>query len=342
MFVKKSCQLLLICGVSVAVMAGCNNDSEGEEPATGNNEAEVETKDATNDNREPADTTGASGGLGEAPEDQGELNIWWEIEIEEQEESYLVTGQSNLLPESTVRIQAMSDDYTFVGYDTTVDVKKDGSFVTELQHPQVYDTEMVLEVTLDAGRQTETIVAHYGESLERIEGPFRYVVDSDEEERRYELKSTLAYVPEEGEFATLTSQTPEWDFPEDQGEVDVWIDKVEVERQDERFYVTGRTNLKEGAHLHVELELPDYISFGYSNVVTVNPDGSFSASVRYPDEIEEDAEMNLDIEFKPYRHSQLDYIVAHYGEDGEHLSGELVEKERADDRHYVHYKLNIH
>ncbi|MCR6105061.1 hypothetical protein HXA34_02025 [Salipaludibacillus agaradhaerens] len=343
MFRRKSSQLLLICGVLVTVMVGCNNASGGEENTASNNEAENlnETEDNTNDNREPVDTTVASEELGEAPEDQGDLDSWWEIEVEEQKDRYVVNGQSNLLPETTVRIRAKSDDYTFVGYDTTVDVEEDGSFETELQHPQVYDTEIVLEVSVGVGRQSDEILAHYGESLELIEGPFRYVADSDEEEKVYELKSELAYVPEEGEFVTLTSQTPEWDFPEDQGDLDVWIDDVEVERDDERFYVSGRTNLEEGAYIYIEVELPDYISFGYSNVVTINPDGTFAASINYPDDIDEEAEMNLVIEFKPYRHNQLDYIVSHYGESGENLTGELVEEESSDENYYIHFKLNV-
>ncbi|PIB40860.1 hypothetical protein AOA57_27895, partial [Pseudomonas sp. 2588-5] len=82
-------------------------------------------------------------------------------------------------------------------------------------------------------------------------------------------------------------------------------------------------------------------SFGYSNVVTINPDGTFAASVNYPDDIDDEAEMNLAIEFKPYRHNQLDYIVTHYGESGENLTGELVEEESSGEENYILYKLNV-
>ncbi|MBU9723350.1 MULTISPECIES: hypothetical protein [Bacillaceae] len=291
--------------------------------------------------REDVDVTVVDSVSADAPEDQGDLHVRWDIHVEEQEDTFIFTGETNLLPETRVRAMIKSDDYTFIGYHEYARIENDGTFYVEVPHPQKYDTELELYVEMTTFQDPE-ISEHYGEFLENVEGPLVYIDhNSAREDIHHIVKTHMFFVPVEGEYVTLQSETPEWDFPEDQGNLEVRISDVKVERDEDRFYISGKTNLIEPALVNIKLDLPEYISFGYQNSFVVNPDGSFETRLRYPDDIREDAEMNILIEFKPANIGQMDMITEHYGEEGENLQGDLVEKESSGDSYYVKLKLNV-
>ncbi|MDE5413290.1 hypothetical protein [Alkalihalobacterium chitinilyticum] len=346
---KKGVFYLVLTAMLFLILVGCSEagktsvesgDNETEEVDVNESEENKGETEEEESSREVVNVSAVTSDIGDVPQDQGDYEVRWEITIEEQEELYLITGQSNLLPESKVRVSANSDDYTFIGYHTNMTVEKDGTFKGELKHPQKYDTEIDFIFEVRAHMQYDEIKEHYGELFENVQGPLVAANTSDGEEIEYHVVSVISHAPKEDKYVTLNSKIPDWNFREDQGDLEVKIENVKVEKDDERFYIKGETNLLDGSKLHIEVDLPDYISFGYTNVTKVNPDGSFSSRVKYPDGIAEDAEMNIVISFHLNRNQQMDYIELHYGLDGENLTGELVEEGR-DGKKFSQLKLNI-
>ncbi|WP_026675715.1 hypothetical protein [Alkalihalobacterium bogoriense] len=296
-----------------------NTTEKGEEQTEEHSNVENE-REAVEINIEEPETSVAR-------EDQGDFDINWEITVEELEDKYIIHGESNLLPETRVRIYLKSPDYTIVGYYKNLTVEEDGTFSGELNHLQKYDTEINLGFDVRPQMQQEEILNHYGERFEHATGPFVAVRDSDGDEVEYYVTTTLTHYPKKGEYTELVSEVPEWDFPSDQGDLEVRIEIDEIEKDESRFYITGKTNLLDGSVLAVDVNLPEYIySFGYNAHKYVNPDGSFSISVKYPQDKDED-KMDLVFKFTPSQYGQSDYIQNHYGPKGENLQGDIAEEQ---------------
>lgn len=138
---------------------------------------------------------------------------------------------------------------------------------------------------------------------------------------------------------TVPIKAPKWEKPQDYGSPEVWIE-TEVEEDDQFIYIEGKSNLLEGSSLSGSINIPGYISFGFSDRVLTNPDGSFHMAIRHPKtKIDNLSEYELIIRFTPSDGNSYHYILETYGEQGEKLQGKLVEKEDKDT--IITYKKKI-
>ncbi|WP_026675714.1 hypothetical protein [Alkalihalobacterium bogoriense] len=325
--------LLAACQSADEVDTADKNDEkaiEQQNVPSEENEQEQELVDSTIEEPETSGTT----------ENLGDYEVDWEIRVEELEDKYLIHGESNLLPETKVRVYLQSPDHIIQGYSEDIMVEEDGSFSGELEHLQQYDTEMNIGFDVRPSLQKEEILQHYGRQFEKMTGPFMAVRDNFGRELVYYVTTTLTHYPEENQLAELVSERPEWDFPSDQGDLEVRFDNVEVEKGESRLFISGESNLLDGSILVVDVSLPGYRTVGYSAKKKVNPDGSFNLSVSYPTDIDDDAEMNVIIQFTPFRDNNLPYIIEHYGVKGENLKGEFVEDHSFDNKH-IKFKVNV-
>ncbi|KMK75595.1 hypothetical protein [Alkalihalobacillus pseudalcaliphilus] len=324
--------LYVLVTSSLLFIVACNNggttsseevEAETDEPViTDNNEEESEETKGTE--RKSVDVTAL--GAGDAPDDQGDLEVRLEIKVEEFEEHYEVEGKSNLIPGTKVWVQPDSLDYTFINYGVWLDVEEDGSFSTELKHPQKYDTEIAISATFKStATQPDEVYQHYGEDLGQITGPYTRIDYESAQVLEYMAQVLVSHEPIEGEFVVLESEEPVMNYPNDQGDVDVWLDNIQVEHDSKYYYITGRSNLADGAEVKANLEITDYVTIGYSDSSFVNSDGSFALRILYPEDIDDSAEVNVKIQFAPELY-QRDHILDIYGEDGANLEGELVEE----------------
>ncbi|PYZ96162.1 hypothetical protein CR205_17515 [Alteribacter lacisalsi] len=351
---KKKTGLITAAGTALlaaSIMTGCSDNEEEagteaedttpeeqEEDSEEEDEPEEEEEnpddDSEEDNPEEDDSEREEVSFdtpeapGDAPDDQGEMEIRIEAEIEEKEDEIVVRADTNLLPGSRVKAQLWSEDYSIGGGYQFTEVEQDGTAEFSLRNPELYDTVLEVEVEFNPSNQREEdVIAHYGEFGETLEGVYIYRDDNRGADENYVARASAFFAPEEGTFATVETETPEWNFPDDQGELNVRMDGISIEKDDRYFYITGETNLLEGASLEVMVHLPDYIAVGFQNTERVNPDGSFEVRVHYPDEVDEDAAMELKVKFAPYYSSQRDWVTEHYGEEGENLDGDLVIEE---------------
>lgn len=244
----------------------------------------------------------------------GDYNVQLSGEFIEEDDTFIIEGESNLLPDTVLTGEVVVDDGETVFSEEEAFVEEDGSFQMALEHHIYGDADLIVRFDFeDRNKQDEEIVEHYGEDGEDLKGPF---VTRQQPGDKKKAEAKIHYTAEEEN--DLVIQTPEWkERPEDYGDGHVWFEDVEVEEDGRYFYVSGQTNLLEGTDL--QMMVPE------SNGRTkVQKDGTFEATFEY--RYHEDNESEMAIEFEPAKGSNhWDRVLEHYGEDGKELEGDLVE-----------------
>lgn len=265
-----------------------------------------------------------------ASKDLGDYHVSFGGNISEEDDKFIIEGESNLLPGSRLvgEVQVENENEIEVFSDTTELVQDDGTFYMELEHHQYGEAEIVIRFDFDSVQDDE-IKRHYGDKGQKLEGPFIY------KHKEYagilkKAEAKVEYIPNES--TDLAIVAPKWhELPEDYGDPRVWIEIEELTEDGEFFYINGKSNILEGSEISV--------SYGYNNDKTqVNPDGTFDFKVDY--EYLEDKDFI--IEFKPYDF-QWNEIEEAYGKDGQKLVGDLVVTNKySTDRQYIekHVKLD--
>ena len=163
----------------------------------------------------------------------------------------------------------------------------------------------------------------YGEKGEKLSGPFVQLIEDSDEEITKGIKTHLYLIPDEDRKAEAEIKTPEWDLLEDYGDGYIRIE-ADAEIDEPFIKINGKSNIIEGLKVYLTLlnEDSDYIASGYP--VNIQPDGSFDFVYTIDEKIEEAEERHLLVEFVPGDH-KVETVLQHYGEEGEYLSGDLVE-----------------
>lgn len=285
---NKRIWIYLICSL-VLIMSACSNDDE-----TSDEEVKEEEKEE------------ASGELGD-----------YEVDLAghvlEEDEKFIVQGESNLLEGSIITGEVIVDDGETIISEKEVPVAEDGSFEIELDHHIYGDADIEVRFDFDDFKsQEEEIFEHYGEEGEKLTGPFVY------ERRKDDWKEAKAVVPYDAKGKNdMTIQAPDWEErPDDYGDGRVWIEDVEIDDDGMYFYVTGRTNLIEGTYIR--------ITYGGLNGSTrILKDGTFASKFEY--RYEEGYDMKFEVD--PANASdQWNFVREHYGDDGSEFVGDLVER----------------
>lgn len=297
---KKIFWISAVC-LFVLFIAGCSDKNADQENESKNNENE---NNGTEDN-EASNASEADGEL-------GDFNVKLSGEMTEEEETFVVNGDSNLLPGSILTGEVIVDDGETIFSETEARVNDDGSFQMDLDHHVYGDAELVIRFDFeDFNGQEEETFEHYGEDGEELEGPFVYRYSSHDKKK---AEVTIPYNAKEEN--NLTIETPEWEEkPDDYGDGRIWFEDVEVEEDGEYFYVSGKSNLVEGAYLKIDYFFTD-------GEARVEQDGTFESKFDY----EYHEEKDMEIEFDPNSNSsQWNHVQKVYGDGGSELVGDLVE-----------------
>lgn len=300
--------------LTIVFLAACGSTSSEELAAEPNGTEEVEST-GTEETESPV----------EAEEDTnaylGDYEIDFKGEVIEESDSFIVKGESNLLPGARLTGEVVVDDGETVFSDTSELVQDDGSFYMELEHHQYGEAEIIIRFDFDSVQEDE-IKRHYGEEGQNLEGPFVY---KHSVFNNVYKKAEVILTYEPNTTNDLTIQAPEWnELPEDYGDPRVWIEDVEITDDGEFFYVHGKSNLLEGSEIVIE--------YRYNRDRTrVLPDGTFQFKLDY--EYLED--YDFVITFTPSSHTQWNEIVEAYGQKGQKLVGNLVVQDKYSDRQYI-------
>ena len=248
-------------------------------------------------------------------------------------DGYLIQGKSNL-PEDAELEAVVLLHREEVSKDHTTYTKADGSFEIEVPDLDISDGEMEVQVRFRPAEQVEELQDVYGEVGENMEGDYIYLYSSIK--RKYHEARMTAYfsASEEGKVAF---EKPKWDPPSDYGELDIWMEIEELEEHDAYYDVHVRSNFAEGTRIKGDIEVPNHETGGFQESTFVQPDGSFQIQFQKPD-VDEETDVHIILEMLP---NSLLYMYTEelYGENGEHIQGDLVEKNKGGQK--IHYKYSV-
>ncbi|WP_213584873.1 hypothetical protein [Paenibacillus sp. J2TS4] len=136
-----------------------------------------------------------------APADQGEVNVWITGEATVNEKTITVSGQTNLLPGSSINGDISAKGYTVFGYNDKSTVEPDGHFAMEIKKPKVQGRADIM-IYFRPSAESESVQEVYGAAGEQLEGPYVYRYEEAGEIRRQKGEKL------QGEYVT-TEQTNE-------------------------------------------------------------------------------------------------------------------------------------
>jgi len=261
----------------------------------------------------------------EASTELGDYEIDLSGDIKEEEDLFIIEGNSNLLPGSRIVGEVVVDEGETVFSDTSELVNDDGTFYMELDHHQYGEAEINIRFEFENVQEDE-IKRHYGEKGQELEGPFIYKHDTfDGIMKKAEVK--IDYDP--NGTNDLTIQAPDWyDLPEDYGDPRVWIEVEEITEDGEFFYIHGRSNILEGSEIKVD--------YKYNRGKTqVKPDGSFDFKIDY--EYVEDEDIVITFEPSSFQWNEIEEA---YGATGQKLVGNLVVSDKFNsEKQYIEKRI---
>lgn len=275
----------------VLLITGCSDENADQENETENNEAANEE---------------------EADGELGDFDVALSGEMTEEEDSFVVDGDSNLLPGSILTGEVIVDDGETIFSETVAQVNDDGSFQMDLDHHVYGDADIMIRFDFENFKsQEEETFEHYGEDGENLEGAFVYMHQGGDKK-----KAEVAIPYHAKEENDLTTKAPDWkERPQDYGDGRVWFEDVEVKEDGRYFYVSGKTNLIEGTYL-------DILYSGIKGPTRIQKDGTFESKFDY--EYHEGKEMTLEVEPASASDQWRD-VREHYGDDGSEFVGDFVE-----------------
>ncbi|MCH1624007.1 hypothetical protein [Fredinandcohnia quinoae] len=329
---------LFLIIVFIMVLSGCSDDTTKEAKVEPKKEVKVddvekhEDKPKGKDDKKKVDATPIT-----IREDKGDYSVDIEGDITFKENTLYVTGTTNLLPGSKLYFYIDSMSGTIIGGTDTTLVKEDGSFQLESKLPDGYDDPIIYtKIVFNSAASNEEITQHYKEDGDPLEGPFVRLYEENDDIGKEIVVITDVEI-KEGTVAKI--QPPNWKKPDDYGATTVWIE-AEIEEDDEFVYVTGRSNLLEGAFVSGRLQMEGYITSGFQDSKNVNPDGTFNLTITNPNKkIKNLKGYDLKLSFSPTDGNNFIYISKTYGENGEKLLGNLVNEDNGEKS--VEYILNV-
>lgn len=306
----------LIVAAALVLITGC---SDSEKADTKNNEVSKEEKKI--DEKEKVSTVDKKA---DAPKDQGDYKVWFKGDVERKDKLITVKGKTNLLPESRLMIGMDSVEGAIIGGNESLQVNEDGTFNTELEIPNEYEGLIEVSIKFEPSTDNQPIRDHYGENGEKLEGFFVRI--NEDSGAKQNIAFVTLEVPQGESKKNITIEEPKWDKPEDYGSATVRIDDPDIQKDERYLYIEGKTNLLEGTRLRGRLDIPDFITSGFQDVVDVHPDGSYRMVIEKPqtnNKLKDVKDYELVISMSPLD-STWQSIKDAYGENGENLQGELV------------------
>lgn len=273
---------------------------------------------------------------GELGESIGNLDSTNELQVQmigevEVGDGYVVAGESNLPAGAEVEgaVYVFDDE---VSKEHVATVQEDGSFEIDIPDVELEEEEIELRVRFRPADQEEDLQEIYGEIGENMEGDYIYRYSSIK--RTYhEARMSVRFIPSEED--TVAFERPDWNPPEDYGGLDIWMEVEDVKERDEFYDIHVRSNFVEGTRVKGDIEIPGYDTGGFGTSTFVQPDGSFIMQIQNPDV---DEEIIVQLEMLPNSLLFLDTEEL-YGEEGEHLKGDLVEKHSKGKK--IHFEHSI-
>lgn len=339
---------VMLCLALSLVLSACGGS--GKEQASGTvNQAETRQKqEGTDDAGKEQSGDGADAShvdveivsgtpAKDAPKDQGEPEVWIQGKAVVEADKIVVSGMSNLVPGVEVDAEMDATGYTMVGYREDTETAEDGSFTMELKKPDI--KEGVLDVTISFTPSEQSAeISNYGARGEKMTGTFIHQFEEDGE--IYRKAVTYMHIDAKANAGSeWNMENPVGEKPADYGDPKVWI-KPEVKAENGFYLIRGKSNLLEGTEISADVDIPNYIHFGYGESTEILPDGSFQLKVKQPKK--DVGTFYLVLEVEPDEDLPKTVREA-YGQRGEKFAGDLVKTEQEDKGpvKYIEMKMKV-
>lgn len=306
---------MIIFITSIVAIACSNNESE---PAVNEEESIEETEASTIEQEDTAK---------DEPIDEvtlGDTEVFITGTARYEDHVLTLEGQTNLIEGAKLTVVPRTlDRSTLIGVTSSTRVESDGSFSYEVKIPKEYEYGLNLGIRFRPEEASdEEIHAVYGEGGEKLEGPFIRSYEYIDE--LFQEAYTSAYLPlEDGDSVEAEFGDPGWEKPADSGDVEIRM-QATAEAGKDFIDIQGESNFIEGVELSVSHLDEDDRNINSSRNIRTNPDGSFRAWIKIDDEVDEIDETYIEIGYHPTQFGWK-HTVEQYGENGEKMTGELVE-----------------
>ena len=269
--------------------------------------------------------------------DQGNPEIILDGDVTVSEDHFLLNGRSNLLGGSILNVKSYQFGSETPYFKGDFQVDEDGNFELEMDiDKKALDKEPFI---VEIGYLPETsddveAINIYGKEGAELQGSFKQKYTSV----KRTLYGVFAYA-----YLELTPGTKanfyhlDNDMPDDYGDLNVWMEKDNVETKANYYDVTMNSNLNELTKINALVKVVDYDVAGLTSNTIVGPDGSFRFRIPRPNPEEIDnSDVMIEIEATSDGAIETEDI---YGEHGEKFKGELVKETKRGKK--IQYKLHL-
>lgn len=317
--------------MSCVVIVGCNN--EGHDQQVDKDESQIKTDTEKSDD-ETDESSNKDTNKFEAKKDEptdevpiGDPEVRITGTATYENNVLTIEGQTNLVEDASLTIAPGTlDRSTFIGVTGSVLVESDGSFSKEVKIPRDYEHGIYLRIFFRPDKDTnEEVQDLYGEEGEKLEGPF--IRSYERIDEIMQEAYTSVYLPlEDADSVTGEFGDPGWQEPEDLGDENIRVEAT-AEAGKNFIDIQGESNLIEGVELSVSHIDEDDREINSSRNIHTYPDGSFRTWIEIDDEVDSLKETYIKIDYQPTAFN-WENTIEQYGENGEKMSGELVEDGR--------------
>lgn len=317
----------LLITAFIEAVAGAEVDGLDEEAtnATSQDEAEKEEEKTANQQGEVV--------LKEMLADKGSTEVAFDAEAEIKDNHFLLTGESNLIEGSTVFMHTYhyGAENPYLNGEFEVDENGDFEMEEEISEEGLNGEPLIIRLAFQPDKEDSELQDIYGEEGEKLAGPFAHKF-TNIKRTRY---GAFTYADLELDEGSKTNfGIDDFDEPKDYGDMDIWMEKENVETKDDYYIITMNSNLNELTSIRAEATVPGYETAGYTGRAKVRPDGSFRLHVPRP-EIEDE---NVVVKFKALSDGAIETEEL-YGEKGENFTGDLAVKKQQNK--IIEYELDL-
>lgn len=343
MIVNIKCKLFMVLLLTLLVVSACGEKPEEEKLQDQNTDVEVEvSQEDDEESKDEKQKVEFENPGANAPEDQGDLDVWFKGDVSLDGRNLTVDGVTNLLPKSKLYFLIDGVESNIIGGNTVAFVDDNGKFLYENKLPEKFEGLFNLEIKFEPAIQNNDIKENYGETGENLEGDFVRTYANTQKEMDYKKAAVRIEIAQQDGQKSAAINPPVWEPPSDYGETDIWIEP-RITKDDRYIYVDAKSNFLEGTQVKSRASIPNYITSGFIGIAYANPDGSFRLVFENPESEERikdltDYEIILEALVK---NSASTVVSTTYGKAGEHFTGKLVEQNGDNKVILYHMKVKV-
>src|SRR5699024_10995952 len=230
----------------VADMNGEELDEEATNIATQDNEEDESDKEEEKEADIQDDES-----LKEMLSDKGSTEVDFDAEAEIKDNHFRLEGKYKLIEGATVLMHTYHYGAQNPYLKGEFEVDEDGSFEMEeeINEEELNGEPLIIRLAFQPDKEDLELQEIYGEEGEKVKGPFAHKF-TNTKRTRYGAFTYADIELEEGAKTEFGIDT--FEEPDDYGDMDIWMEKENVETKDDYYIITMNSNLNELTKIRAE------------------------------------------------------------------------------------------